>query len=350
MSSELTNKPLLQVLNGQVLSPPPVWLMRQAGRYLPEYRALRAETGSFLDLVYDEAKACEVTMQPVRRYQMDGAILFSDILIIPDALEQELEFVSGTGPVLSPVRSRQDLEKLCQAGDEKAQAKYNQIGKTINLVAETLNREGFETTTLIGFAGGPLTVASYMVEGGGSKEFMHTRQVAIGEEWFADLIDRITQATILYLKTQIKSGAQALQIFESWAGICDEILFERFVIEPTARIVSELHATYPGIPIIGFPRGAGTEYARYAKKCGVQALGLDSSVPLNQARDLQNICPVQGNLDPAYLLAGRDRAVHRAKEIRSALSGGPHIFNLGHGVNKNTNPEMVREVIQALRE
>lgn len=340
-------KPVLKVLAGQAVERPPIWIMRQAGRYLPEYRELRASAGGFLDMVYSPDKAAEVTMQPIRRYGMDGAILFSDILITPHGLGQPLQFIEGRGPVLEPIRS---LEALDALDAKKDFSRFDSVAETVAMLSRQLPEEGFAQTTLIGFAGSPWTVACYMVEGGGSKEFHHVKHWAMSDpESFDALIDRVAETTITYLGKQIEAGAEAVQLFDSWAGILDETLFERFVITPTVKITLAIKRNYPGIPIIGFPRGAGPLYHTYADTAGVDALGLDFCVPLSLAKELQKKMPVQGNLDPAYLLGDGRAALEKADDILKALDNGPHIFNLGHGISKNTKPEAVESLVGHVR-
>lgn len=341
-------KPILQTIKGEKTNIPPIWMMRQAGRYLPEYRKLRAKAGSFLNLVYDSKLAAEITMQPIRRYKMDGAILFSDILIVPHAMGCDLDFVQGEGPVLSPIQSAKQVEKLTLDPNILSQ-KFDLISRTVQILSEQLPQEGYDQTALIGFAGSPFTVACYMVEGRGSKDFLNVRKAAIDEDWFEELIETITEATIFYLKSQIEAGAELVKLFDSWAGLLDEDLFRRYVITPTAKIIRAIQEFRPDIPVIGFPRGAGMLYASYARETRVTALALDMGVPLSQAIELQKICPVQGNLDPAYLLSSSGKAQNKARQIITALSDGPHIFNLGHGVDKQTNPQIIDEIIKEIR-
>lgn len=340
-------KPILKVLQGERVTPVPIWMMRQAGRYLPEYRELRASAGGFLDMVYNPDLACEITMQPIRRYEMDGAILFSDILIVPHALGQKLEFVPGTGPVLEPVRKSEDFEKLSH---DHCGEKFDSVASTVSKVRQTLDDEGFKNTTTIGFAGSPWTVACYMVEGGASKDFLNVKSWASSDDpGFDHLIEMITQATITYLRKQIEAGAEALQLFDSWAGILDDALFEKYVIAPTRAIIDGVRASHPETPIIGFPRGAGYLYDTYVSDTGIDGLGLDPGVCLKQAKKLQQKVPVQGNLDPAYLLGEERPCLTRVEYIIQSLSDGPHIFNLGHGVNKQTDPDRVRKMVEMVR-
>lgn len=334
-------KPILDVLSGVALEKPPVWLMRQAGRYLPEYRKVRAEAGSFLDLCFNPALAAEVTLQPIRRFAMDAAILFSDILVIPHAMGQKLEYLEGEGPKLAPVRDRAGLQAL----------RY--VSGRLDPVLETVRRTRAELPpeiALIGFAGSPWTVAAYMVEGGGSRDFAATRGWAYSDpEAFGELIDRLVDASVEYLSGQIQAGADLVQLFDSWSGILAPDQFARWVIEPTKAIVTRLRAKHPGIRIIGFPRAAGTLIARYAAATGVDAVGLDTQVPLDLIRAELPSTPLQGNLDPIRLLTGGDALDRGIDDILQAMAGHPYIFNLGHGVMQPTPPEHVGHLVQRIR-
>jgi uroporphyrinogen decarboxylase len=339
---------LLEVLNKRIPERVPFWFMRQAGRYLPEYRNLREEAGGFLDMVYNPERASEVTMQPIRRYGMNGAILFSDILVVPHALGQRLTFAAGEGPKLDPVRSEADLAKL---HPDEIHETLAPIYETLKQVRTKLREEKFHDTTLIGFAGSPWTVACYMVEGGGSKNFAHVKNWALNDpQTFQKLIDMLCDATIAYLENQVKAGAQALQLFDSWAGILDEDNFDRFVIDPTRRIVDAMKNSCPGVPVIGFPREAGLNLSRYAERTGVDALALDYTVsPSWAAANLPPDLPLQGNLDPAYLLGGGEKMIQAAQKILDSFAGRPFIFNLGHGVIKETRPEDMETLCDFLR-
>lgn len=334
--------PLLETLRGKIGGQRPVWLMRQAGRYLPEYRALRAEKGGFLKLVYDSEAAAEITLQPIRRFGFDGAILFSDILIIPYAMGQNLEFLAGEGPRLSPKLVDSTLAAL-----EPALERLDAIYRTVALVRDQLGPE----TTLLGFAGSPWTVATYMVAGEGSRDHHVTRKMAIADRTgFAEIIDAIITLTIEYLSGQIKAGAEAVQIFDSWAGSLSPAEFERWVIVPNARIVAGVKALHPNVPIIGFPKGAGEKLVAYARETGVDAIGVDETVdPLWAARELPENMPVQGNLDPLLLLAGTDELEKGARRILEAFEGRPHIFNLGHGIDKETPIANVERLLEIVR-
>jgi uroporphyrinogen decarboxylase len=337
-------KRMLRALKGERLDKPPFWLMRQAGRYLPEYREIRSQAGGFLDLCFSPKLACEVTLQPIRRYGMDAAILFSDILIVPYGLGQGVAFKEGEGPVLDPVRNASDLSRLSLDGFHERVAP---VYETVSRIAEALPKE----TTLIGFAGSPWTVATYMAEGGGSKEFVAVKRWAYGDpEGFGQLIDLLVEATVSYLSHQVEAGAEVLQLFDSWAGALPEPGFRRWCIEPTIRIVAALKARHPDIPIIGFPRGAGTLYVPYATETGIDAVSLDTTVSVAWAAEaLQSKLPVQGNLDPILLVAGGDALDREVERILSGFSGGAHIFNLGHGVTQTTPPETVERLARRLR-
>jgi uroporphyrinogen decarboxylase len=337
-------KPLLRVLRGESVTPPPIWLMRQAGRYLPEYRELRQRVPGFLDLCFNPALAAEATLQPIRRYALDAAILFSDILVVAYGLGRPVSFREGEGPVLDPLRSAAELSALLLDGfDQRVAPVY----ETVRRVATVLS----SSTTLIGFAGAPWTVATYMVEGGTSRDFATVRRWALGApESFAELIDRVTEATIRYLAAQIDAGAEVVQLFDSWAGVLPEHAFRRWVIEPTRRIVAALKETAPTVPVIGFPRGAGLMYRAYFAETGVSALGLDTMVPLAIARKaLQPMGPLQGNLDPLLVVIGGEAMEKAAQDVLQALRDGPFIFNLGHGLVPETPPEHVGALVELVR-
>ncbi len=340
----LEKKTLLRVLSGESCTPPPFWLMRQAGRYLPEYRAIRQKASNFLDFCYSPDLACEAALQPIRRYGMDGSILFSDILTIPDALGQSVSFQKNEGPVLTPIRSEKDLDSLDSSDFDKRLAP---VYETLRLLRKALP----ETTTLIGFSGSPWTLACYMVEGRGSKDFSVTRRHAYGDPvFFQKLIDQLVESIIAYLSAQIEAGAEAVQLFDSWAGVLAEKSFFQWVIEPTSKIVSALQERYPSVPVIGFPRGAGILYEAYVRQTGVSAVSLDTSVPLGWAADvLQPLCPVQGNLDPVLLVTGGDGLDEAVDRLFRTLGHGPFIFNLGHGIVPDTPPENVDRLVRRLR-
>ena len=333
---------LLDTLRGANAAQRPVWLMRQAGRYLPEYRALRAEKGGFLALVYDSEAAAEITMQPIRRYGLDGAILFSDILIVPYAMGQDLEFLVGEGPRLSPRLVDTVLENL-HAVPERLKPIY----ATVKAVKAMLPAD----KTMLGFAGSPWTVATYMVAGEGSRDQHDTRAMAYRDPGaFQAIIDAITSVTIEYLIGQIVAGAEAVQLFDSWAGSLAPAEFERWVIAPNARIVAALAARYPHIPVIGFPKGAGEKLPAYARETRVAALGLDETIdPVWAAQVLPAGLPVQGNLDPLLLIAGGAELERQTLRILDAFADRPHIFNLGHGIGQTTPLEHVGELLSLVR-
>ncbi len=318
---------------------PPVWLMRQAGRYLPEYRALRARANNFLELCYTPELALEITLQPVRRFGMDAAILFSDILVIADALGCKVAFIEGVGPKLEPVRSAADIARL----------RPDALGAKLAPVYETvrgLRRELAPETALIGFAGAPWTVAAYMVEGEAAKEFYTARAFARRDPaTFAALIDLLTEATIEHLRAQIEAGADVLQLFDSWAGVLPESEFERWCRKPAARIVRALKSEHPEVPIIAFARGAGLHLQSFVDAVPVDGLSLDTAAPVAALRRaLPGLC-LQGNLDPVALLAGGDGALAEAERIVGDLASGPFIFNLGHGVLPETDPAAVAALV-----
>ncbi|MBX9644771.1 MAG: uroporphyrinogen decarboxylase [Novosphingobium sp.] len=333
---------LLDTLRGQNLRPRPAWLMRQAGRYLPEYRALRAEKGGFLALVYDSAAAAEITIQPIRRYGMDGAILFSDILIVPYAMGQDLEFLVGEGPHLSPRLVDVSLESLSAVPE-----RLSPIYETVKLVKAQLPGD----KTMLGFAGSPWTVATYMVTGEGSRDQHETRALAYRDPMaFQAIIDAITAVTIEYLAGQILAGAEAVQLFDSWAGSLAPSEFERWVIAPNATIVAAIAKRFPYVPVIGFPKGAGEKLPAYARETGVQALGLDETIdPLWAAKALPAGLPVQGNLDPLLLIAGGAELERQALNILEAFADRPHVFNLGHGIGQTTPLEHVGQLLALVR-
>lgn len=346
--SNAGRKIFLEALEGSKLERPPIWLMRQAGRYLPEYRDLRAKKGGFMDMAMDPAAACEVTMQPIRRYGMDAAIIFSDILTIPHALGQSLDFVQGEGPKLDPIRDSEGLRALNYSSFA---VKLAPVYEALRNVKSKLVQEGFDQTALIGFAGSPWTVSTYMIEGGGSRDFLHAKKMMYGDpESFRTLIDLLVESTSAYLIEQANAGAEALQLFDSWAGALDSDGFKSWVIRPTQQIVQTVKTAHPHIPIIGFPKGAGQNYLSYVSETGVDAVGLDTAVDTKwAARALQNQMPVQGNLDPICLLAGGDSMKMSVERIIGDLSGGPFVFNLGHGINKETPPEHVEQLVDFIR-
>jgi uroporphyrinogen decarboxylase len=333
---------LLRTLRGENTPERPVWLMRQAGRYLPEYRALRARKGGFLALVYDSDAAAEITLQPIRRFGFDGAILFSDILIVPYAMGQDLEFLAGEGPRLSPRLLDQQLG-LLHAVPERLAPVYETVRKV---------RAGLDGgRTLLGFAGSPWTVATYMVAGEGSRDQHDTRAMAYRDPAaFQAIIDAIVAVTVDYLAGQIAAGAEAVQLFDSWAGSLAPSEFERWVIAPNAAIVAAIKGKFPEVPIIGFPKGAGAKLAAYARETGVDALGLDETVdPVWAAKSLPEGLPVQGNLDPLLLLAGGAELERQAVRVLDAFHDRPHVFNLGHGIGQFTPIDHVETLLGVVR-
>jgi len=338
------SKPLLRVLAGERSSPPPIWLMRQAGRYLPEYRALRKQSKTFLEFCFSPDLAVEATLQPLRRFNLDAAILFSDILVVPYALGQKVSFEEGEGPRLEPLRNADDLGQLSNG---EFQDRLAPVYETLRRV----RRELRASVTLIGFAGAPWTVAAYMVEGRGGTGFSQAKKMArLQPELFAKLIDLLVEQTIAHLSAQIMAGAEMVQLFDSWAGDLEIDQRRRWSLEPLRRIVAALRARHPEVPVILFPRGAGEMYAEYARISGLSGLSLDSSVDLDWAANtLQPHLAIQGNLDPEVLVTG-DAALREATgRILHKLGRGPLIFNLGHGVVPETPPEHVAALVEQVR-
>jgi uroporphyrinogen decarboxylase len=333
------SKPLLRALSGEVEAPPPIWMMRQAGRYLPEYRELRKAATNFLHFCYTPKMAVEATLQPLRRFPLSAAILFSDILTIPDALGQKVEFVTGDGPQLEPIRDAAAIPRL---NPETFDAHYVPVYEAISKLRQELAPE----TALIGFAGAPWTLACYMVDGRGTRDFAETRRWAFGSpNEFGQLMDVVTEAVGRLLVGQIDHGAETVQLFDSWAGVLPADEFKKWVIEPTKKIVAQIKSAHPNTPIIGFPRNAGPLYESYARETGVDAISIDATLPLDWVRDtLQPHVAIQGNLDNIALLTGGDAMLNRVDEILAALAGGPFVFNLGHGVMPPTPPEHVQMV------
>ncbi|MFW5681050.1 MAG: uroporphyrinogen decarboxylase [Pseudomonadota bacterium] len=337
-------KTLLEALAGRRQTTPPVWLMRQAGRYLPEYRQVRAEAGSFLDLCYRPDLATEVTLQPIRRYGLDAAILFSDILVVPHALGRRLWFVENEGPKLEPIEDAATIERLDPTAIHDHLAP---VYETVERIRAALP----ENVALIGFSGAPWTLACYMIEGQGSKEFMRTRAFAAREpEAFQRLIDVLERAIAAYLCRQIEAGAEVVKLFDSWAGVLAPEGFERWCRDPIARIVHAVKTRHPDTPMIAFPRGVGANYAAFAEAVPVEGLALDTAVPMDwAARTLSPKVTLQGNLDPVTLMVGGealDRAVDR---ILAAMADRPHVFNLGHGILQWTEPDHVTRLLERLK-
>lgn len=338
-------KTILRALAGETLPTPPIWMMRQAGRYLPEYRATRAQAGDFLSLCYNSELAAEVTLQPIRRYGFDAAILFADILLLPQALGADLWFVTGEGPRLSTITTQADFEKL---------GPVDAIDETLNPIYETvriLRRELPQETTLIGFAGAPWTVATYMIAGRGTPDQGPAH--ALKDEnrpLFEALMERITQGTIAYLSKQIEAGAEVVKIFDSWAGSLKGDDFQKYSVAPAKAITQALKQRYPDIPVIGFPREAGDGYIGFAKTTGVDCVALDNSVSAEwAAAKVQVDGCVQGNLASSHMVTGGQALVEETRAIVKAFSGGPHIFNLGHGITPDADPDNVQRMIDAVR-
>jgi len=333
-------KTLLQALRGEVPARPPIWLMRQAGRYLPEYRALRAHAKNFIEFCLTPDLAIEVTLQPVRRFGMDAAILFADILLVPHALGQKVAFVEGEGPRLEPIRT---ATALAQLSDSQFAATLAPVMQTIAGVRTQLPAD----VTLIGFAGAPWTVATYMIEGEGGTDYEHCRRMMWSDpHLFSAIIDRLVDVTASYLIAQANAGAEALQLFDSWAGVVPAALFDIAVIEPTARIVKAVKTLHPDVPIIGFPRAAGSHLSRYAAQTGVNAVGVDHMTDLCAVRaGVPKGTTIQGNLDPVLLLAGGAAMDRETRRLLAAMQGHPFIFNLGHGVLQSTPTDHVARLV-----
>ena len=340
--SDATEKSVLKVMDGQSLNSPPIWMMRQAGRYLPEYREVRKQAGSFLDLCYNPKLATEVTLQPIRRYGFDAAILFSDILVIPDALKVGLRFEEGRGPILDPV-SVKDIDGLDPSS----------IVEHLSPVLETVERLSSELpneTTLLGFCGAPWTVATYMIAGHGTPDQAPARNFALSQPAaFQKLMDCLVDASISYLVAQLRAGADAVQIFDSWASVLDEDQFRRWCIDPVRRIVEGVRTDIPNARIIGFPKGVGAFYETYATDTGVNMIGIDWALPFSFVRKLQKTTPVQGNLDPKRLIAGGSALDEGVDAILENLGDGPLVFNLGHGITPDTPLEHVQQMVDRVR-
>lgn len=337
-------KRLLRALKGEVCTPPPIWLMRQAGRYLPEYRETRALGSDFLDVCLTPDLAIEITVQPIRRYGLDAAILFSDILILPHALGQKVWFEEGVGPKLEPLRRVEDFKQLKPARMAEALAP---VYETLRGVRAALD----ERTALIGFAGAPWTVASYMIEGGSSKDYATAKTWAYSApNEFQRLIDLLVETTADYLIAQVNAGAEVLQLFDSWAGVWPEAALRRWCLRPAQDIVRRVKAVHPKVPIILFPRGAGLLYRDFAVEGGADALGLDTTVPLDWAREtLQGKVTLQGNLDPLLVVAGGEAQREGVERVLNGLGRGPFIFNLGHGITPQAAPDNVAALVEQVR-
>ena len=341
----MTHKTLLRALAGETLPTPPIWMMRQAGRYLPEYRATRAQAGDFLSLCYNSDLAAEVTLQPIRRYGFDAAILFADILLLPQALGADLWFETGEGPRLSTITSMAGVQAL--KPKDAIHEKLAPIYETVRILARALPKE----TALIGFAGAPWTVATYMIAGRGSKDqgAAHALKAA-DRATFTALIDVITEATIDYLSMQVQAGAEVVKLFDSWAGSLKGQDFTDFAVKPTARIIAALKAKHPGLPVIAFPREAGAGYIGFAAATGADCVAIDNSVtPEWAAEHVQSTGCVQGNLAPHHMVSGGQDLIDATRRVVNAFRHGPHIFNLGHGITPDANPDNVQLMIDTVR-
>ena len=341
----MSEKTILRALKGERQPVPPVWMMRQAGRYLPEYRATRAQAGDFLSLCYNPELAAEVTLQPIRRYGFDAAILFADILLLPQALGLDLWFVTGEGPRLSTVTDAAGVAALKPV--EAIHDTLSPIYETVRILSRELPRE----TTLIGFAGAPWTVATYMISGRGTPDQAPAHAFKSADRAaFSALIDRISEGTVEYLSAQIEAGAEVVKLFDSWAGSLKGADFDDFALAPARRIIAALKARHPGIPVIAFPREAGPRYAGFARATGADCVALDNSVSADwAAAEVQRDGCVQGNLDPRHMVTGGAELVTETRRIVQAFSGGPHIFNLGHGITPDADPDNVARMIEAIR-
>jgi len=339
------DKKLLKALAGETQKTPPVWIMRQAGRYLPEYRELRATAGGFLDLCYNPEFAAEVTLQPIRRFGFDAAILFADILLLPQALGMKLWFETGEGPRLEPVTNMAEINNLKPV--DEIHETLNPVYETVKRLSEALPAE----TTLIGFAGAPWTVATYMVAGRGSSDQAPARRLMYqNPEAFQALIDLVTDATIEYLAKQVEAGAEVVKLFDSWAGALSGSTFNQYALKPAVKIATELKKRFPNLKFIGFPRGAGGGYITFANTGVFDGLAMDSSVPAEWARDnLQNKVTVQGNLDPMMMITGGDMLVSETERLLDILGSGPYIFNLGHGITPEGKPENIEKMLKVIR-
>jgi len=336
------NRIMLDVLKGKTVFPPPLWMMRQAGRYLPEYRETRRRAGSFLDLCYDPDLAVEVTLQPIERFGFDASILFSDILVVPHALGRDVRFEEGRGPLLTPI----SVAEIMALESDVFHVNLEPVYETVRRLRAKLPEE----TTLIGFCGAPWTVATYMIAGHGTPDQAPARLFAYREPAaFQQLLKVLTDHSAAYLIRQIEAGADVVQIFDSWSGVLDDASFEQFCVWPVAEIVRQVRAVHPDVPIIGFPKGAGARYRTYRQKTGVTGLGIDWTVPLAAAKDLQRSGAVQGNLDPLRLVAGGKALSDGVETILKVLGEGPLIFNLGHGITPETPIANVERMVKRVR-
>lgn len=338
----MTDRSILKVMNGESLNPPPLWIMRQAGRYLPEYREIRATAKNFLDFCYTPDLAVEATLQPIRRYAFDGAILFSDILVIPDALDRGVHFVTGEGPRMTPI-DEAEIDAL----------DISRIVPHLQPVFETLRRLRVELpdeTTLLGFCGAPWTVATYMIAGQGTSDQAPSRMMYYQNPKAVEkLVMTLAEASALYLIEQIDAGADAVKIFDSWSGVLDEKAFETLCIKPVRHIIDTVRAARPQAKIIAFPKGAGYQYRGYREKTGADMIAIDWTVPLDVAVEMQKEGAIQGNMDPLRVVAGRAAIKEGVDRILDALSGGPFVFNLGHGITPQADPDDMAYLVQYVR-
>lgn len=343
--TQASPKTILRALAGERLPTPPIWMMRQAGRYLPEYRATRAQAGDFLSLCYTPELAAEVTLQPIRRFGFDAAILFADILLLPQALGLDVWFVTGEGPRLSTVTTPEGAAALKPAG--AIHERLAPVYETVRILRRELPAE----TTLIGFAGAPWTVATYMIAGRGTRDQGPAHALKSADRaTFSAIIDRVTEATIPYLSAQIEAGAEVVKLFDSWAGSLRGQDFDDFAVAPARRIIAALKKRHPHVPVIAFPREAGERYAGFARATGADAVALDNSVdPVWAAANVQTDGCVQGNLDPRHMVTGGAELVAETRRIVQAFRGGPHIFNLGHGITPDADPDNVALMIETVR-
>jgi uroporphyrinogen decarboxylase len=332
-----------QIFSGNKVDLVPIWIMRQAGRYMPEYRQVRNSVSNFLNLCYDVDKIVEVTLQPIKRFKLDAAIIFSDILVLPHSLGWDVTFEEGVGPILHQFKSEGDFKYLNSDPNETLKKVYNAISKVRALLPAN--------TSLIGFAGGPWTVVSYILEGRGKQDFSVSKKfVYQNKKLVKELIDFITEKTIMHLIGQVKAGCNLVQLFDSWAGILSGVEYDEFVIKPTSIIVSKIKEQFPHIPIIGFPRGSGFLYEKYIQYTGIDAIGVDQFVPVGLMQKWQKKIVVQGNLDPVILLTDKNIIAEKVDNILSNMSGSNFIFNLGHGILPNTPIENVEFLVNHVRE
>lgn len=335
---------MLRALDGLSVDRPPFWYMRQAGRYLPEYRKIRENSTGFLDMCYSPEKAAEVTLQPIRRYDMDAAILFCDILVVPHALGIGVDFVKGEGPKLDV---HDTPEKIFQLAMHDVVVHLAPVYEAVERIADALPKD----KTLIGFCGAPWTVATYVVEGGSSRDFSKTRTLALqAPDAFAHLINLLVEASVAHLVAQVDAGAEVVQIFDSWAGVLPEQDFERWCVEPMRELIDKFKTICPGVPVIAFPKGAGMRYATYAYETGADALGVDMTMPLDGLQMVAETTVAQGNLDPMVLAYDLPQALDQAKRILHAMDKAPFIFNLGHGIIPQTSPEHVEALSKLIRD